>query len=334
MNNVVLVTGGAGFIGAHSCKALINARSVLVPNGFQPVVYDDLSRGFRSNVKWGPLEVGDIRDGQRLRDVLIKHRPMAVLHFAGLAYVHESFEREKDYFDVNARGTEVLVEAMRETDVSTIIFSSSCATYGRADGIKISELTPQRPINPYGASKLAAETAILKQSAWLRYGLLRYFNAAGADPAGEIGEDHEPETHILPRLIQSALGIGPAVAIFGDKFPTKDGTAVRDFVHVTDLALAHVASIETLLSSNGRHAVNLGAGRGFSILELVEAVEAATGKPVRRSKAAAHPGDPAELVCDAASATAVLGWRPRHSSLKQIVDDALKWQLKRMSRQA
>lgn len=320
----VVVTGGAGFIGSHTCKELARA-------GLQPVALDDLSRGNRTAVRWGPLERGDVRDESWLRAMLRKYRPVAVLHFAGLAYVHESFSRPGDYRSVNVGGTETLLAAMRQEGVARLVFSSSCATFGIPEGTtgqrRITESMPQKPINPYGETKLAAEKLILAEAARssdFRYGILRYFNAAGADPNGEIGEDHEPETHILPRLLQAALGLTPTPTIFGDDFATPDGTAIRDYVHVTDLAEAHVLSLRKVLSGSS-HAVNLGSGRGTSIRELIHAVERVTGRPLAPAIGDSHPGDPPELVCDPAMAESVLGWRARRSDLETIVRDAWTW---------
>ena len=320
MSQAVLVTGGAGYIGSHACKALAGA-------GFQPVVFDNLSRGHREAVRWGPLVEGDLADRQRLCAALIEHKVEAVMHFAAYAYVGESVTDPALYYRNNLGGTLSLLEAMREAGVGEIVFSSTCATYGIPDGVPIREDAPQRPVNPYGETKLAIERALHWYAA--AYGLrsvsLRYFNAAGADPEGEIGEHHEPETHLVPLVLQAALGHGPHIEIYGTDYPTPDGTAIRDYVHVCDLAIAHLRALERLRGGGGSAAVNLGTGQGHSVREVIAAVELASGRKVPARAAPRRPGDPPALVADPSLAGEILGWHPQHSDLDTIIRTSLAW---------
>jgi UDP-glucose-4-epimerase GalE len=316
----VLVTGGAGYLGSHTCKALAAA-------GHQPIVYDNLSRGHRSLVRWGPLEVGDLGDGARLREVIVRHRPDGIIHFAALAYVGESVADPALYYRNNVCGSLSLFETMRENGPNLIVFSSSCATYGPPKVVPIPEDHPQSPINPYGASKLMVEHMLRDHAAaygW-RWMSLRYFNAAGADPDGEIGELHDPETHAVPLAVLAALGRVPSFQVYGTDYPTADGSAVRDYVHVSDLAAAHIAALVHL--SNGGHsmAANLGTGIGTSVLELVEAVGQVAGRRVPITRSARRSGDPDVLVADARRARDVLGWQPRYTNIKDIVATAWNW---------
>src|SRR5215813_14835896 len=253
---VVLVTGGAGYIGSHACKALALA-------GHHPVAYDNLIHGHRNAVRWGPLEVGDIRDRAGLEQTLRRHRADAVMHFAGFAYVGESVSDPGKYYENNVAGTLSLLEAMRNCNVGCIIFSSSCATYGIPEHQPIHELIPQQPINPYGMSKFMVERILADYGAayGLRFALLRYFNACGADPQGEIGENHDPETHLIPRGLMAATGAIPGLDVFGTDYPTPDGTCIRDFVHVCDLASGHVQALDYLLAGVASSPFNLGYGR-------------------------------------------------------------------------
>ena len=320
MSQAVLVTGGAGYIGSHACKALAGA-------GFQPVVFDNLSRGHREAVRWGPLVEGDLADRQRLCAALIEHKVEAVMHFAAYAYVGESVTDPALYYRNNLGGTLSLLEAMREAGIGEIVFSSTCATYGIPDGVPIREDAPQRPVNPYGETKLAIERALHWYAA--AYGLrsvsLRYFNAAGADPEGEIGEHHEPETHLVPLVLQAALGHGPHIEIYGTDYPTPDGTAIRDYVHVRDLAIAHLRALERLRGGGGSAAVNLGTGQGHSVREVIAAAELASGRKVPARAAPRRPGDPPALVADPSLAGEILGWHPQHSDLDTIIRTSLAW---------
>jgi UDP-glucose-4-epimerase GalE len=320
MAQAILVTGGAGYVGSHACKALAAA-------GFVPVTFDNLGRGHRAAVRWGPLVEGDLHDRESLAGALRQHKPAAVMHFAAFAYVGESVGDPELYYRNNVGGTLALLSAMREAKIGRIVFSSTCATYGDPDSVPIGESAPQRPVNPYGETKLAIEHALRWYGG--AYGLrsvaLRYFNAAGADLDGEIGEDHDPETHLIPLVVRAALGQAGPIGIFGTDYPTADGTAVRDYIHVADLADAHVRALGYLGAGGDSAAFNLGTGRGNSVREVIAAVEQAAGRAVPQREAPRRPGDPPELVADPARAEAVLGWRPRHSDLPTIVGSALRW---------
>lgn len=320
MSQAVLVTGGAGYIGSHACKALAKA-------GFRPVVFDNLSRGHREAVRWGPLVEGDLADRQRLRAALVEHRVVAVMHFAAFAYVGESVTDPALYYRNNLVGTLSLLEAMREAGVGEIVFSSTCATYGIPDRVPIREDAPRHPVNPYGETKLAIERALhwYAEAYRMRSVSLRYFNAAGADPEGETGERHDPETHLVPLVLQAALGQRRHIDIYGTDYPTPDGTAIRDYVHVSDLAVAHLRALERLRGGGGNAAVNLGTGRGHSVREVIAAAEAATGNRVPSREAPRRPGDPPALVADPSLARDILGWRPQHSDLDTIIRTALAW---------
>lgn len=323
--SVYLVTGGAGYVGSHVCK-------MLAERGHQPVVYDNLSRGNRWAVRWGPLEEGDLSDGARLRAVLDRWRPAGVLHFAAFAYVGESVEDPGLYYRNNVADTLTLLDAMRAQGVGRLVFSSTCATYGVPETLPINEDTPQRPINPYGTTKLMVETVLRDYAA--AYGLgavaLRYFNAAGADPEGEIGESHDPEPHAIPRAIFAALGRLPAFGVMGTDYDTPDGSAIRDYIHVCDLAAAHIAAMDHLADGGpGFRAFNLGTGVGTSVLELVAAVQRAAGRPVPVDLQPRRAGDPPRLVADARLAADALGWVPERSSIDAIVADAWRWHLSR-----
>lgn len=316
----VLVTGGAGYIGSHVCKRLAAA-------GLEPVSYDNLSRGHRTAVRWGPLEVGDLGDQARLVQVLGQHRPAGVMHFAGLAYVGESAGDPELYYSNNVLGSLSLLRAVRGAGIDNFVFSSSCATYGIPLQLPITETHPQQPVSPYGASKVMVERILRDFDA--AYGLqsvtLRYFNAAGADPDGEIGEVHDPETRAAPLAILAALGRGGPFKIFGTDYPTPDGSAIRDYVHVSDLADAHVAALRYLLDGGGSNVFNLGTGIGTSVFELVACVERVGGRPLPVQRCPRRIGDPPILVADPQHAISVLNWRPCHSSIDEIVRTAWAW---------
>jgi UDP-glucose 4-epimerase/UDP-arabinose 4-epimerase len=324
MRPAVLVTGGAGYIGAHTAKALHE-------QGFFPVVFDDLSSGFREAVRWGEFVHGDIRDERAVADAIEKHGVKAVIHFAGLIEVGRSVVRPDIFWDTNVAGTLSLLSAMRGRGVDRLVFSSSAAVYGqggRGPLETIREDAPKDPASPYGDTKLAAEWMI---SAECRaYGLsavaLRYFNAAGADPSGEIGEAHEPETHLIPLAIAAALGKGKPLTVFGLDYDTPDGACLRDYIHVSDLAAAHVAALKVKLAAGAFEAANVGTGQGRSVLEVVGAVGRAVGKPVPHSIGARRAGDPPSLVADPSRAAELLGWRAQCSDLDRIVADALRWE--------
>ncbi|GAB4525285.1 MAG: UDP-glucose 4-epimerase GalE [Amphiplicatus sp.] len=317
---VVLVTGGAGYIGSHAAKALAQA-------GYAPVVFDNLSRGHEWAVKWGPFIRGDLHDAAALDDVFERHRPQAVMHFAAFAYVGESMSDPYLYYRNNVGGTLSLLAAMRRAGCGKIVFSSTCATYGVPEKIPITEETPQNPVNPYGASKLMTERVLADADA--AYGLksvaLRYFNAAGADPDGEIGEAHDPETHLIPLALEAAAGMREELRVFGDDYDTPDGSCVRDYIHVADLADAHVLALGWLLNGRPSRIFNLGNGRGFSVFEVLNAVERVTGRRPPYRIAARRAGDPPVLVADAGRAEAELGWRPARPALEAQIADAWRW---------
>lgn len=316
----ILVTGGAGFIGSHTCKALRQA-------GFMPVTYDNLERGNGEAVKWGALETGDITDDARLREVIGRHRPAACVHFAALAYVGESNLEPAAYYRTNVGGTATLLVALRAHGVRHMVFSSSCVVYGEPKVVPITEDSPHAPINPYGATKMVCERMLREAAS--AYGMtfiaLRYFNAAGADPDGEIGECHTPETHAIPLVLQAAAGAANAFTIFGDHYPTADGTCVRDYIHVTDLADAHVRAVRALLDGAESTALNLGTGRGWSVRELVDTARRITNRDIPVRVGPRRPGDPPVLVADASRARDKLGWQPRYGDLGTQVAHAWAW---------
>jgi UDP-arabinose 4-epimerase len=316
----ILVTGGAGYIGSHTAKLLAAA-------GHEPVIFDDLSQGHEWAVQWGPLERGSLSDPKRLAEVFAGRKMDAVVHFAANALVGESMANPAKYFQNNTVGSLNLLNAMREAGVGTIVFSSTCATYGNPVRVPIDETHPQSPVNPYGESKLMVEKILrwYGDSYGLRWMALRYFNAAGADPDGEIGEDHDPESHLIPLVIGAAQGIRPPVKIFGIDYPTLDGTAVRDYVHVMDLADAHLRAIECLRSGTASQAINLGTGRGHSVKEVVDTVARVGGRPVPTIESPRRPGDPPELVAAPIRARDVLGWTCRYPDVETIVRHAWAW---------
>jgi UDP-arabinose 4-epimerase len=320
MKRTILVTGGAGYVGSMACKLIAKA-------GDQPVVFDNLARGHRWAVKWGPLEEGDLADRARLAEVLRKHKPEAVMHFAAFAYVGESVEQPALYYRNNVVGSLNLLEAMRDCGVGRLIFSSSCATYGEPRQLPIDEGHPQQPVSPYGAGKLAAEEMLhgFDRAHGLRFVSLRYFNAAAADPEGEIGEDHQPETHLIPLALHAASGRQPQLRIFGRDYPTPDGTCVRDYIHVHDLAEAHLLALKRLEQGGESDAYNLGNGQGFSVQQVVAAVEKTTGRRVPIADAPRRAGDPPMLISDSAKAIRELGWKPRYGALEVQIEHAWKW---------
>jgi UDP-arabinose 4-epimerase len=315
-----LVTGGAGYVGSHCCKAFSEA-------GWEVVVFDNLSRGWREFVRWGPLIEGDILDQGAIEAAIASHRPDAVAHFAALAYVGESVTSPEAYYKNNTQGTLNVLSAMRNAGVSRFLFSSTCATYGIAQQTPIDETHPQSPVNPYGWSKLIVEKMLadFDRAYGLRYVALRYFNAAGADASGEIGERHEPETHLIPLVLRAAMSEREPVTIFGDDFDTSDGTAVRDYLHVSDIADAHCLALGALAAGSESNIFNLGSGSGASVLEILAAAERITGRPVPRAIGPRRPGDPATLIASAQKAHAVLGWRHPRSTIDEIMRTAWRW---------
>ena len=321
MPDAVLVTGGAGYIGSHACKAL-------AASGYLPVSYDNLVYGHEWAAKWGPLERGDIGDTERLRAVMRNYRPLAVMHFAAFAYVGESVTDPAIYYRNNVTGALTLLDAMRAEGVDRLVFSSTCATYGDPVQVPMGEDHPQAPINPYGRTKLIIEQAMRDYAS--AYGLrgvaLRYFNAAGADTDGDIGEDHDPETHLIPLVLQAASGRRPHITVFGDDYDTPDGTCIRDYIHVTDLADAHLRALDHLGANEGFDAFNLGNGNGFSVSEVIDAAERIVGREIPRLMGERRAGDPPRLVGDAARARSILGWNPRYDDLETILDTAWRWE--------
>jgi UDP-arabinose 4-epimerase len=316
----VLVTGGAGYVGSHAAKALARA-------GFEPVVFDNLSNGHARSVRWGPFVQGDLANRELLLKTLTGNGIEAVCHFAANAYVGESIGNPRKYFQNNVVNSLNLLDAMLDAGVHKLVFSSSCAVYGEPQHLPIDEEHRRQPISPYGESKWFVEKALQWYGG--AYSLqsmsLRYFNASGADPEGELGEVHDPETHAVPLTIQTALGQRPHFEIFGTDYPTPDGTAIRDYIHVTDIADAHVKALQYLFRQSESMALNLGTGAGHSVLEVVAAVERAGGRPVAILKSARRTGDPAVLVADGARARQILGWQPRYSGLDSIVESAWRW---------
>jgi UDP-glucose-4-epimerase GalE len=315
----ILIVGGAGYIGSQTAKRVAQA-------GLEPVVLDNLVHGHRWAVKWGPLVEGDLADGALIKRVLQQHAVTAVVHFAAYAYVGESVIHPRKYFRNNVTGTLNLLDAMVDAGVRDIVFSSTCAVYGDPLRTPIDEQHRKSPVNPYGETKLAIERALhwYQRAYPLRFAALRYFNAAGADPDGELGEDHDPETHLVPLAIEAAMG-GTDLQIYGTDYPTPDGTAVRDYIHVQDLADAHVAALDRLRGGAARLYVNLGTGRGHSVREVIAAVEKVSGKRVPARETDRRPGDPPALVADARLAADVLGWRARLPDIETIVEHAWRW---------
>jgi UDP-glucose 4-epimerase len=318
MSNI-LVAGGAGYIGAHTCLDLFN-------KGFTPIVYDNLSNGHAAFVQWGPLEIGDIRDRKRLDEVLGKHKPQAIVHFAAAIEVAESTRDPGGYYENNVAGTITLLRAAQAAGINKIVFSSTCATYGIPSCVPIKETHAQSPINPYGQSKLIVEQILKDLDCYQGFKsfILRYFNAAGADPEGKIGEWHSPETHAIPIAMDAALGRRPYFQIFGTDYDTRDGTCVRDFVHVLDLADAHTRAVQYLLSNGASQALNLGTGHGTTVRELLEAVRQFTGRSFDIRFAPRREGDSPALVADSTLALRTIGWSPQQN-LQSIIATAWNW---------
>lgn len=316
----VLVTGGAGYIGSHTCKALAQS-------GFTPVTFDNLVYGHRQFVKWGPFIQGDLGDAALLARTFKEYAIDAVIHFAAYAYVGESMTDPGKYFRNNVVNTLTLLDTMVSSKVKQIVFSSTCATYGIPERVPIAEDHPQRPVNPYGESKLFVEKALHWHGVAhdLRWFALRYFNAAGADLDGELGEEHDPETHLIPLVVKTALGQRSHVDVFGTDYPTPDGTAIRDYIHVRDLADAHVRALQHLRNGRPSAVANLGTGSGHSVKEVIDMVEKVTGKKVNARLAPRRAGDPPALVADPRNAKTLLGWHPGSSDLKTIIESAWRW---------
>lgn len=319
-SRTVLVTGGAGYVGSHACK-------LLAQSGYTPVTYDNLSRGHAEHVRWGPLEIGDVLDRDRLREVIRRYRPSAAMHFAAFAYVGESVARPLEYHRLNVGGLVNVVDELREIDCGRIVFSSTCATYGIPVRVPIAESDPQIPISPYGASKLYAESVL--RDAGVAHGIgwmaLRYFNAAGDDPELQTGEWHDPEPHVIPCAVRAALHQDVTFQILGNDHATYDGTAIRDYVHVMDLARAHVLALEHLERGGASSALNLGSEKGTSVLELVRSLEDVVGKKLDCVISPRRPGDPAAAVADSRAAYEILGWKPQVATIAEILETAVRW---------
>ncbi len=318
----VLVVGGAGYIGSHTCLDLAN-------KGFKPVVYDNFSNGHREFVKWGPAEEGDIRDRARLDEVLAKYKPAAILHFAALIEVGESVKDPVAFYENNVIGTLTLLAAAQAAGIKAFVFSSTCATYGLPQSVPLDETHRQVPINPYGQTKYIVEQALADYDKYtgFRSVVLRYFNAAGADFEGRIGEWHQPETHAIPLAIDAALGRRDGFKVFGSDYETRDGTCVRDYIHVLDLADAHVRAVEHLLRGGESVALNLGTGTGTTVKELLGAIEDVSAKPFPVEYVGRREGDSHTLVANNDKAREVLGWVPQHD-LSQIIRSAWNWHSK------
>ncbi len=316
----VLVAGGAGYIGSHACKALSKA-------GFLPVCYDNLSTGWEEAVKFGPFERGDLLDRARIDEVLAKHKPIAIMHFAALSQVGESMHDPGLYWRTNVMGSLNLIEAAVDADITNFIFSSTCATYGDQDNVVLDENSVQQPINAYGASKRAVENILydFERRFGLRHVIFRYFNVAGADPEGEVGEFHQPETHLIPLMLDAIYGKRDALTIFGTDYDTPDGTCIRDYVHVCDLVDAHLLGLKWLADDKPSEVFNLGTGTGFSVRAVVEHSKDVTNKAVPIVEGARRAGDCTQLVSGSNKAESELGWTPKRSNLKAMISDAWRW---------
>jgi len=319
MNNI-LVVGGAGYIGSYMCKYLSK-------NGYRPVVLDNLIYGHRKAVKWGSFFKGSMDDTALLNQIFSEYQIAAVMHFAAFCYVGESVLQPARYYRNNVANTLNLLEVMNKKGVGRFIFSSSCATYGEPVEIPITENHTQNPINPYGRTKLMVEQIMedFSNAYELDYVSLRYFNAAGADPDGELGEDHSPETHLIPLVLEAALGKREAINIFGDDYPTEDGTCIRDYIHIDDLAQAHLIALERLLNGLPGGCFNLGNGSGHSVFQLIETARKVTGETIPSRVVDRRPGDPAVLIGSSEKAIKTLGWHPEFPELETIIETAWKW---------
>jgi len=316
----ILIIGGAGYIGSHMCKYLSQ-------NGYTPIVLDNLVCGHRESVKWGPLFEGSMDDKALLNHIFAEYEIAAVMHFAAFCYVGESVENPAKYYHNNVAATLSLLESMIENDILNFIFSSTCATYGEPIEIPIREKHPQSPINPYGRSKLMVEQIMddFGNAYGLKSASLRYFNAAGADPDGELGEDHRPETHLIPLVLQTALNQREEIEIFGNDYPTSDGTCIRDYIHINDLAQAHLLALERLLNGLPGGQYNLGNGDGYSVKQVIDVARQVTKKQIPSKIVKRRPGDPAVLIGSSEKAIKELGWRPQFTALNTIIETAWKW---------
>lgn len=320
MSKTILVTGGAGYIGAHTCKALSRA-------GYTPVVFDNLSGGYESFVRWGELIKGDILDTAHLTAVMRDKKPLGIIHFASFIQVGESVELPGKYYRNNTMGSLSILEAMRASGVENIVVSSTAAVYGEPETVPIDENSPSAPVNPYGASKAMMERLLddFETAHGIRSAALRYFNAAGADPEGEVGERHNPETHLIPRVFMAAEGEIPSLKLFGDDYPTPDGTCVRDYIHVCDLAEAHILAMEKLAAGARGIKANLGTGHGYSVRQIIDESRRVIGKDIPYSISPRRAGDSPSLVAGVERAKDIMGWQAKYSSLENIISTAWNW---------
>jgi len=326
VERIILVTGGAGYIGSHVCKAL-------AAQGFLPITYDNLCSGNEEAVKWGPFEEGDIRDRKRLGEVIRTYKPVAIMHFAALIQVADSVENPAVYYDNNIHGSYCLLEEARLHNIRNMVFSSTAAVYGTPETDIIPESSPLKPINPYGQTKLAMENMIRDYAKAYNYNtaILRYFNAAGADPQGELGTAYKKDTHIIPLLMRVASGDMPNIKVFGTDYDTPDGTALRDYIHVTDLADAHIRALRHIMSKEESLTLNIGTTKGQSVQRVLEASRKVTAKPIPSENCDRRAGDPAILVADATRAKEVLDWNPQFSDIETIIETAWQWRQKQRS---
>ncbi len=317
---MILVVGGAGYIGSHTNKEL-NRR------GYQTLIYDNLVYGHKESVKWGKLEVGDLAEEEHLERIFQENPIDAVLHFAAYAYVGESVAKPAKYYKNNVCNTIQLLDIMRKYQVNHIIFSSTCATYGVPDKMPITEDMPQKPVNPYGATKWMVERILedYRKAYGINYCCLRYFNAAGADPEGELGESHMPETHLIPLILDAASGKRESISIFGTDYPTKDGTCIRDYIHVSDLADAHIQALEYLIKGGESSCFNLGNGNGDSVQHVIEVAKQVTGRKIKVKEEKRRAGDPPILIGSAKKAAKILGWEPKYAEIETIMEHAWRW---------
>ncbi|NOC45814.1 MULTISPECIES: UDP-glucose 4-epimerase GalE [unclassified Ruegeria] len=316
----ILVTGGAGYIGSHACKALAQA-------GYLPVTYDNLITGWQDAVQFGPFEQGDLLDRDRLDEVFAKHKPDAVMHFAALSQVGDAMRQPGVYWSNNVTGSLTLIEAAVEAGCLDFVFSSTCATYGEHDNVVLDESTAQYPLNAYGASKRAIEDILkdFEAAHGLRHVIFRYFNVAGADPEGDVGEFHRPETHLIPLMLDAIDGKRDGLTVFGTDYDTPDGTCIRDYVHVCDLVDAHILGLGWLEQGKGSRVFNLGTGSGFSVLEVIEQSRSVTNRPVPYTVGPRRAGDCTKLVSGSVRAENELGWKPKRSTLETMIADAWRW---------
>lgn len=321
--NMILIVGGAGYIGSHLNKEMSK-------KGYETIVFDNLVYGHENFVKWGVFEQGDLGNIQEIRRAFKKYPIDAVMHFAAFAYVGESVEDPQKYYTNNVKNTLNLLQVMLEEDINYFVFSSTCATYGNPVEIPITEDHPQNPINPYGKGKLMVEQILSDYSSayGLKYASLRYFNAAGADPDSEIGELHDPETHLIPLVLDAAAGKREDIKVFGTDYSTPDGTCIRDYIHVTDLADAHILALEYLKKGGKSDVFNLGNGNGFSVKEVIEEARKITGKSIKEDEVGRRPGDPPVLIGSSQKAKQVLKWKPQYHELSSIIETAWNWHQK------